>query len=119
MAEHLPSAKPLKASREAQGPLRKHSLRSRATELQQHHAHSFQDLMEAALKMNEAPHVSASTSQIRFGTPTLSWTSSMTSLISGFLIVKSRMNNITPELLGEFREAPYEKGIGLMIMEDV
>lgn len=69
--------------------------------------------------MNEAPHMSASTSQIQFGATTLSWTSSMTSLISGFLIVKSGMNNITPELLGEFREAPYEKDIGLTIMEDV
>lgn len=75
--------------------------------------------MEAALKMNEAPHMSVSTAQIQFGAATLSRTSSMTSLIFGFLIVKSRMNNITPELLGEFREAPYEKGIGLTIMEDV
>lgn len=69
--------------------------------------------------MNEAPHVSASTSQIWVGAPALSWNSSMTSLISGFLIIKSRMNNITPELLGEFREVPYEKGIGLTIMEDI
>lgn len=43
----------------------------------------------------------------------------MTSLISGFLIVKSGINNIAPELLGECSEVPYEKCIDLVVMEDV
>lgn len=58
----------------------------------------------AALKTNQTPDTPVSKSETWFGFTTLSCASSVTSLISSFLIVKSGINNTTPELLRELRE---------------